>query len=253
MRLLFALLVACVLAMSDARAQPAPDHSGWDRLLGRYVVESPDGINRVRYEAWTRNANDRAALDAYIESLEATRVSSLPRNAQFAFWVNLYNAVTVDVILDAYPVSSIRSIRPTLISIGPWDANRVTVEGRELSLNDIEHRVLRRQWSEPRIHYAVNCASMGCPNLMARAWRAETLNADLDAAARAYINHDRGVEVGTSGLTLSRIYRWYREDFGSEAELRAHLMRYAEPAKRAALEQRPIVSYDYDWSLNDAR
>jgi hypothetical protein len=253
MKSFIAAIAFVLLAAAPASAQPAPDHAEWDGLLSRYVVESADGINRVRYAAWKANSADHAALRAYIRALEAVSAADMARNDEFAFWVNLYNAITVDLVLDAYPVASIRDIKPHLLASGPWDVERVTVEGRRLSLNDIEHRILRVRWSEPRVHYAVNCASLGCPNLMPRAWSGATLNADLDAAARAFIGHPRGAAFGARGITLSRIFQWYRGDFGNEAQLRAHLARYSPAARRADLDTRPIVGYAYDWSLNEVR
>jgi hypothetical protein len=129
---------------------------------------------------------------------------------------------------------------------------RVTVEGEALSLDDIEHGVMRPRFDAAMVHYAVNCASIGCPNLKATAWRAEGLQADLEAAARAYINHPRGVTVTQDGIVVSRIYRWFREDFGdSEDGVIAHLLTFADPQLAAQIEARPtIAGHAYDWSLN---
>ena len=233
----------------------AADPAVLDRLYARYVVEGADGLNRVRYAAWKATPADRAALTDWIAEAEATPVSTLPRAEQFAFWANLYNAVTVRVVIDAYPVASIRAIRPTAISIGPWGRKMVQVEGRALSLDDIEHQILRRQWREPRVHYAVNCAAVGCPNLQTRAWRAATLERDLDRAARAFINSPRGVRVRADGqLVISSIYSWFRADFGGgQAGVRAHLARYADADLKARLDAGARIAGDaYDWSLNGA-
>ena len=174
-----------------------------------------------------------------------------------AYWINLYNALTVDTVLNHYPVGSIRdiSISPGLFNRGPWDRKLVTVEGQALSLNDIEHRILRPIWHDPRIHYAVNCASLGCPNLANTAYDGSHLDAMLDAAARAYVNNPRGAAVHDGKLTVSSIYRWYEADFGStDAGVIAHLKRYAEPPLAAALNGISAIADDhYDWRLNDAR
>lgn len=249
---LHAFLAVCfawaALFMSTAAAQPDP--APYDRLLQRYVTAGSDGVNRVNYRAWAASAADRAALDAYIAAHEAARPSQLSRNEQFAFWANLYNAVTLDVVLDAYPVSSIRQIRPSLLAIGPWTMDRVTVEGRRLSLDDIEHGIMRPTFRDPRVHYAVNCASIGCPNLQREAFRGASLDVQLDAAARAFIASDRGVRITAQGLRLSRIYQWFAEDFGTEAQLRDHLARYATGARAADIRNQRIVGYAYDWDLN---
>jgi hypothetical protein len=252
---LLAMLAGLVVAVSPAAA----DDAAYDALLGRYVSASADGINRVDYARWGANAADRAALNAYVSGLEAERPSAFARDRAFAYWVNLYNAVTLQVVLERYPVRSIRDIRSEGIGLdpralmGPWRTKRVTVEGRRLSLDEIEHSILRPTFNDPRIHYAVNCASIGCPNLMARAWRAETLNADLDAAARAYVNHPRGVSVAANGaVRVASIYRWFREDFGtSDANVLAHLRRYASPELARRLDGATrIAGHSYDWALN---
>ncbi|SEA81124.1 DUF547 domain-containing protein [Rubrimonas cliftonensis] len=230
------------------------DHGPWDALLRRHLVDAP-GVNRVRYAAFT--AADRAALDAYLAALQATPVDRLARPEQMAFWINLYNALTVDVVLEHHPVASIRDIdiSPGLVADGPWGAKLAKVAGERLSLNDIEHRILRPIWRDARIHYAVNCAAVGCPDLRARAWTAAGLDAALDAAARSYVNDPRGVRAEAGRLVVSKIYDWFHEDFGgTDAALLAHLIRYAEPALAEALRGRTrIDDAEYDWALNDAR
>lgn len=253
---MFARLCAALLGLIGLFASPAlaqvPNHDPWQALLGTHVRESPDGVNRFDYRSLANSPADRQALDRYIASLEAAAPSRLSRADQFAYWANLYNAVTIDVVVERYPVRSIRDIKPNPLALGPWGVPRVTVEGRRLSLDDIEHRIMRPTFNDPRVHYAVNCASIGCPNLQRQAFRGATLEAQLDAAARAFINHPRAVQVTPRGLRLSSIYQWFRADFGTEAQLRAHLQRYAAPALAAQIAAAPrIAGYGYDWSLND--
>jgi hypothetical protein len=247
-------------ASRRAAAQPDPD-APYDALLRRHVVMGADGIARVHYAAWRANAADRAALDAYVVELSARRPSSMPRAEAFAYWGNLYNAVTLKVVLDRYPVDSIRDIKsdswfdPRAYT-GPWRQLRVTVEGRRLSLDDIEHEIMRPTFKDPRVHYVVNCASDGCPNLLDRAWRAATLEADMEAAARAFVNHPRGVAVLPDGtLRVSSIYRWFIADFGgNDARLLAHFRQYAQGDLARHLAGTPRIAQDsYDWSLNRAR
>jgi hypothetical protein len=225
------------------------------------VATSGDGVNRVDYGRWRATAADRKALDDYIMGQAALKPSALGRPEQFAYWANLYNAITLKVILDAYPVASIRDIKSAGVWFdpkaftGPWVAKRVTVEGRTLSLDEIEHSILRGTFKDPLVHYSVNCASYGCPNIGMKAWRGGTLDADLALAARAYINHPRGVSVGKDGvLKVSSIFSWFKADFGgSDAALIAHFKQYAGPELAKALEKAPtIAGDDYDWSLNDA-
>ncbi|MBC7768914.1 MAG: DUF547 domain-containing protein [Phycisphaerales bacterium] len=257
-RKLFGAATLALGLLASPLAAHAADTATYDRLLTRYVIASPDGINRVRYAAWAGDADDVNALNAYVASLERDRPSNMTRDERLAHWINLYNAVTLQIILEKYPVRSIRDIRSRTLDprglIGPWRTQRVTVEGRRLTLDQIENSILRPEFNEPRIHYAINCASIGCPNLRARAWRAETLDADLTEAARAYVNHPRGVSVDAQGRVRgSNIYQWFAADFGGNAAgVLAHVQRYASPELRARLASATTISgYAYDWALND--
>lgn len=240
-------------AAHDPKSTAAVDHSAWGRLLGRYVTEGGDGINRVAYGRVS--AEDKAALGAYIDALAATPISRYSRPQQFAYWVNLYNALTVKTVLDHYPVESIRDIdtSPGVFADGPWDADAIAIEGQAVTLNDIEHRILRPIWRDPRIHYAVNCAAIGCPNLQNSAFTAANSDALMDQAARDYVNHPRGAQVSGGKLTVSSIYIWFQEDFGGTDEsVIAHLRRYAAPALDAQLDNiGSIADHRYNWKLND--
>lgn len=228
------------------------DHAAWNRLLAAYARPQAGSVTRFDYR--TVSSDDRAALEAYIADLAKTPISRYSRAEQFAYWVNLYNAVTVDVVLDHYPVRSIRDIdiSPGLFANGPWGAKLVTVEGEALSLDDIEHRILRPIWRDPRIHYVVNCAAIGCPNLQTVALTADNAERLMEEAAAAYVNHPRGARIGSRGLVVSSIYAWFEEDFGgSEAGVLNHLRRYAKPELAAKLRGRTgYAQHRYDWSLN---
>ncbi|MGH2576750.1 MAG: DUF547 domain-containing protein [Actinomycetota bacterium] len=159
---------------SDAANPAAIDHSPWQRLLDGYLdTRHPSGVHRFAYAA-VRSA-DRAVLRAYLAALQGLDPRRYSRPEQEAYWINLYNALTVDLVLAHYPVKSIREIGGGWLVRGPWDDAIAKVAGRALSLNDIEHGVLRPIWRDPRIHYAVNCASIGCPNLAGRAYTRENL------------------------------------------------------------------------------
>lgn len=234
----------------------------FDELLARYLVQGDDGINRIDYDRWKANAADRSKLAGYVTALAAQNPSAMQRNEAFAYWANLYNAATLEVVIDHYPVKSIREIKSVTSIfdikgfIGPWRTTIATVEGRSVSLDDIEHTIMRPTFRDSRVHYAANCASIGCPNLAPRAWRQETLDKDLDAAARAFVNHPRGVQVGADGsLRLSSIYKWFVEDFGgTSAGVIAHLRRYASPELLARIPAHARgFDDDYDWSINEVR
>lgn len=256
------LVLALVVGVSWAAAGGAlaAGEAAFDALLQRYVSASADGVSRVDYGRWRASAADRAALDEFIAGQARLTPSQLGKQEQFAYWANLYNAITLKVVIDAYPVASIRDIKSAGVWLdpkaftGPWVAKRVTVEGRALSLDEIEHSILRATFKDPRVHYSVNCASYGCPNIGLKAWRAETLDADLDVAARAYVNHPRGVTVsGNGALKVSSIYSWFKADFGgSDAGVIAHFKTYAGPELAKAINAGATISGDdYDWSLND--
>lgn len=238
----------------DETSQTRVDHEAWSAFLARYVSADRLGVHRVDYGAVTRE--DRAALAAYLGRLGATPVSTLRRDEQRAFWINLYNGLTVRVILDHYPVASILDIdiSPGLFAQGPWGKKLISVEGQPVSLDDIEHRILRPLWRDPRIHYAVNCASRGCPNLRKTAFSADRTEATLERSARDFVNHPRGARVAKGELTVSSLYRWFEYDFGGDdAGVLAHLRRYAAPELRRALDTVDSIDDDqYDWSLNDS-
>ncbi len=239
----------------DPQATLQVDHSSWSRFLSTYLVPGKDGVNRLTYGQVA--PADRFILERYITSLANTPVSQLNRSEQKAFWINLYNVLTVTVVLDHYPVESIRDIdiSPGFFANGPWGKKLVHIEGETISLDDIEHRILRPIWKDPRIHYGVNCASIGCPNLQPQAYTAESTDALLDKGARDYINHSRGVLIASNKLIVSSIYDWFMEDFGgNDKGVIAHLQRYAEPSLREQLQRFSRISdHEYDWSLNDIR
>lgn len=230
------------------------DHGPWDAFLQKYVVaDHPSGIHRVRYAEV--GMASKQALEEYLEALQGAPVSELDRAEQLAYWINLYNALTVKVILDHYPVASIRriDISPGWFADGPWGARLLTVEGEELSLDDIEHRILRPLWKDPRLHYAVNCASLGCPNLQPEAFTAENAQRLLELGARQYVNHPRGARLEGGMLLVSSIYDWFEADFGGSREgVLAHLRRYAEGDLARGLEGfAGKLKHAYDWSLNE--
>ncbi|MDC0033163.1 DUF547 domain-containing protein [Alphaproteobacteria bacterium] len=236
----------------DGASTKVIDHSTWEFLLKTLVVPGSDRVALFRYGAATKA--HRQMLSGYVKALTALPISTYNRAEQMAYWINLYNALTVKVVLDHYPVKSIRDIdiSPGFFSDGPWGKNLVRVEGEDISLNDIEHRILRPIWRDNRVHYAVNCASIGCPNLQVRAYGGDSLNDMLDTAAKAYINSSRGVAIKDGTITVSKIYDWFIADFGNdEKSVLAHLTKFATPALRRQLSGiEKIDDVAYDWRLN---
>ena len=237
----------------DAASKQKIDHSVWDRFLRQYVVTNhPSGIHRVRYQAVA--PEDFKGLRAYLQALRGIAISTFNRAEQKAYWINAYNAITLELILSRYPVASIRDINisPGLVERGPWGAKLFSVEGEKISLNDIEHRILRPIWKDQRIHYALNCASLGCPNLQPAAYTSENNETLLERGAKEFINHSRGVTIQKGKLQVSSIYIWFQEDFGRDAEdLMEHWQQYANPALADALgKYSGGLAHDYDWRLN---
>ena len=177
------------------------DHSEWTGILSNYISER-DGLNYFRYGQVTEEDFER--IEDYIEDLESVAVTELDAGQQFAYWANLYNALTVWVILEHYPVDTIRDISFGLLTRGPWKEEFVSVQDVDLTLDNIEHDILRPVYADNRIHYAVNCASIGCPNLQNVAFTAENLEEQLEKAAREYINHPRGARIEDDELIVSK-------------------------------------------------
>jgi len=228
------------------------DHSAWQDILDAYLItDHPSGINRFDYASLKANQADREKLGGYLQSLSEIDPRSYARDEQMAYWINLYNALTVFVIVPRFPVDSIKDIKSGLIDFGPWNLELFPLQGEKLTLNQIEHGILRPIWQDPRVHYAVNCASLGCPNLAAKAYRSENLEEMLEAGARDYINHPRGAQVVGDELLISSIYDWFKADFGgSDNMVLAHLAKYAEPELKAMLAKFEDFDDDYDWRIN---
>ncbi len=229
------------------------DHQAWQNFLDEYLVAGDNGVNLFKYSAVSSSGHK--ALKTYLSTLQTIDPRQYNRAEQMAYWINLYNALTIDVVLDAYPTKSILKIGGSFFSPGPWNKKHLKIAGQKLSLNDIEHGILRPIWQDSRIHYAVNCASYSCPNLSAIAFTAENTEEQLTTAAKDYINNPRGVTIDGDDLLLSKIFDWYQVDFGdNEKELLEQLANHAEPElAKHLLNHDGDIDYDYDWSLNEAK
>ena len=229
------------------------DHSAWQFILNRYLnAKHRSGINRFNYAKLKRNRTDKRKFNRYLSSMQRLNPRKYSKAEQKAYWINLYNALTVKVILDNYPVKSITKIHEGWFAFGPWDDVHAKVAGKKLTLNNIEHGILRPIWQDNRIHYAVNCASLGCPNLAAKAYTAANTEKLLEQAAKDYINHSRGVQFKNGKLLLSSIYDWYKVDFGgNQRRLIKHLRKYANRKLAKRLQRyKGSIAYDYNWNLN---
>lgn len=239
---------------SDETSTEQVDHGAWQELLDAYVRADDAGVNLVNYASFSASDGDRAKLTTYLRYLQGLDPLAYPRAEQMAYWINLYNALTVHVVLSEYPVDSIKEIHEGVVpNTGPWGDVHASVNGRDLTLDDIEHGILRPLWKDKRIHYAVNCAAYGCPHLLATAFTAANTESLLEQGARDYVNNPRGVDfVDEDFIVISSIYDWYAEDFGdTEESVVAHLVEYADEHLAGRLEGfEGSVDYEYDWSLN---
>jgi hypothetical protein len=227
------------------------DHGAWDELLQKYV--DPQG--RVDYGGWQASAADVRALDRYLDGLSSTNEEG-SRDQQLAYWINAYNAVTVKGILREYPTTSIRNHTAVLFGYNIWKNLKLQVNGKQISLDDMEHQILRKM-NEPRIHFAIVCASLGCPKLLNRAYLPDRIDRQLTSGAQAFFA-DSGkfrYDARQGTFHLSPILQWFKEDFGSDqaAQLRtiASWLPDEAAARMAAAGMGSIVFLDYDWRLND--
>ena len=237
----------------DESATQTIDHSRYDAFLQKYVAPHAHGPNGVRYAEVTDA--DSQALDDYLEALQQIDIDAYSRPVQRAYWINLYNAKTLDLVIENYPVDSIRDIGGGIFTSGPWKKKLLRVNDEKLSLNDIEHRILRPIWGDGLTHYGVNCASISCPSLRAKAYTADNLYSELRANARDYVNSAQGVTIDEGRVTVSTLYDWYADDFGrTNRGIVSHLRQYADPGLSARLDMLGrIDDYAYDWALNDER
>jgi Protein of unknown function, DUF547 len=227
------------------------DFTPWDILLRRYVDEQ----GRVDYGAWSRE--QPTVLSEWLSGISrADFISIQGKKEKLALWINLYNAFTISTILESYPI---QSIRPKILGIPNWLAflrffqRRIYfVGGQHYSLADIENKILRTQLQEPRIHFAIVCASIGCPHLRNGAYFPEKVNEQLDADARRFINNPDKVRYDsqTQILYCNKILKWYRQDFLAIApSIPQYIRSYLEVDLPLTAETKIVYLY-YDWSLN---
>lgn len=242
-RLLLWLTAASLTLAWSTAAWSTPDHRIFARLLSSY---NQNGV--VDYAGFKK---DEARLDEYLEMLAGVQPDSLSRDDRFAYYANAYNAWTIKLILTGYPgLASIKDLGSFFKS--PWKKKFVRLDGKVVTLDTIEHDILRPQFKDPRVHMAVNCASKGCPPLWGEPFTGSRLDDQLNAAARNFVNNPRFNRLEGDTLYVSRIFKWFSEDF--DDDVISFFEEYAEgqlkrtiQANRSALN---VEFLDYDWSLN---
>ena len=213
------------------QAPPKNDHSEFDEFLRNYVTS--DG--QVSYKSMLSNVG---TLDNYLSDLEGTELASLNRNQQLSFWINAYNAYTIKLILNNYPINSIKDISK------PWDKKWIVLDGRKLSLNNIEHDIIRPQFNDARIHFAVNCAAKSCPPLLNRAYDEHNVESFLEKQTQKFVNDSSFNIISEDKIQISKIFDWYNSDFGD-------VKKFIEKYSNKTIDQGVEITYlEYDWSLN---
>ena len=210
-------------------------HDIWDSELKKYV----DKEGNVNYRLWKKNSK---LLETYLINLENNPpINQWTKNDSLAYFINAYNAVTVKLILDNYPLRSIKDL------IIPWWLKRFKLNSEKITLNFIEHKILRKM-DDPRIHFAINCASRSCPKLQNVAYYSHKLENQLNDAASGFINDQTKNKINVNHLMLSKIFSWFKDDFGNRIQLLKFVNKYS---KIKILESARIEYLNYDWNLNE--
>lgn len=223
-----------------------PDHQIFDDLLNKYVDES----GNVNYKGFKK---EKSLFKKYLKELKTNPpdISLWPKNDQMAFWINAYNAFTIELILDNYPITSIKDIGAKLqipFVNTPWDIKFIEIGGEAYDLNNIEHNILRKNFDEPRIHFAIVCASVSCPSLRAEAYVGNKLEEQLTHQAKIFLADTTKNRISQNNIEISKIFSWFKGDFTKNETLISFLNQYTP----VAISTDADISYmKYDWRLNE--
>ena len=244
--LLITSLIACQGESLGQAGTQAPNHDAWTTLLQNHVDEN----GKVNYQGFIR---DKAKLESYLNTLSNTPPdrATWTEAEQLAYWINAYNAFTVKLIVDNYPVKSIQDLHPTFkipMLNTVWHKKFFKIGGEDASLDQIEHKILRKEFKEPRIHFAINCASISCPPLRNEAYTAAKLEQQLEEQAKQYINNPSHNKIQPNQIEVSKIFSWFSGDFTKNGNLIDYLNKYS----KTQISPNAKVSYmDYNWDLNE--
>jgi hypothetical protein len=249
------ILLICIIALSTSCTLPSCrtisgletdsqpfTHEQWTNLLQKHV--NPDGW--VNYDGFIK---DSLQLNNYLQQIESNypNEKNWSREQILAYWINAYNAYTVQIVIRNYPVASIKDIKPGVAFLNSvWDIKFITIEGEQLDLNNIEHNILRKM-NEPRIHFAVNCASYSCPKLLNTAYEAATIDNQLNQQAIDFINDPKRNVIAAEKADVSSIFNWFTGDFTNDGSLKDFLNKYS---KVPITENTGINFLEYNWNLN---
>jgi hypothetical protein len=216
---------------------PKVNHDIFDGLLRKYV----NAQGKVDYLGLKK---EKAKLDEYLQLLQKNAPSAQwSKGEEMAYWINLYNAFTIQLVLNKYPIKSVMDLDGGKV----WTTQTIQVGSEKLTLDQIEKVKLLKRFKEPRVHFAVNCAAASCPPLLNRAWTASNLEANFEAQARAFINNEKFNSVGTLKVEVSKIFEWYADDFGGKDKILSYIQKY----HKSSINSFAVLVYKpYDWSLN---
>jgi hypothetical protein len=240
-RLLFCFTL-CLAAAATAFGQKSDWVASYNTLLGKYVASGG-----VKYAEWKANAGDMQAINDVVDGISKENVSALGKQQQLAFYINAYNAWILHEALGKYPTKSVKDALFTFFT-----GKRITVAGQQMSFNALEKDTIRSKFNDPRVHFALNCASRSCPPLSRQAFTSGNLEGQFETLAKGYVNSDKGVRYNAAAKTaeLSKIFDWYKDDFKGEGGPLA----FINKRRSAQIAADAKISYqDYDWGLNEAR
>lgn len=220
----------------------------WTVLLKKHVNDA----GMVDYKGFIKDSNN---LNKYLAKIsENAPASSWSNDEKFAYWINAYNAYTVKLIVDNYPVKSIKDLAPknAVIFINTaWDKKFFSIGGKKMTLNTIEHKILRKRFNDPRMHFAINCASMSCPKLLNEAYEAKTLDKQLTGQAKDFLSDTNKNKVSKDKPELSSIFDWFNKDFTKTGKTKIGFINQYAPVK--INDNAPLKYLSYDWSLNEQK
>jgi len=241
-RLFLSFCLAFVSIVAYAWSGNTADHSSYAELLNKYVADGEVDYRGLKGE--------EEQLDRYLQMLDRTNPEELPRDEQYAFYINAYNAYTIKLVLDNYRIDSIKDIGGLLKS--PWKIRFCKIGGKTLTLDEIEHEILRPRFKDPRVHFAINCASKSCPPLISEPYMGRTLDQQLNRAVRSFLNDPSQNRLDGNTLHVSKIFKWFEDDFN--ADVVGFFLGFADEDLKSRLSaqqgQIEIEYLDYDWGLN---
>ncbi|MCH7513450.1 MAG: DUF547 domain-containing protein [Bacteroidetes bacterium] len=243
------MIIPCrTIEFRDTQKSTILKHQVWDELLHEFV----DNEGMINYKGFI---TERARLQQYLTQLSRNPPDkeSWSQEEQLAYWINAYNAYTIALIIEHYPLSGIKDIGSSIqipFVNSPWDIKFIEIGGKKINLNNIEHSILRKEFNEPRIHFAIVCASMSCPQLRNEAYTASALNAQLDEQASAFINDRFRNDIASDRIEISKIFQWFTGDFTKNGTLIDFLNKYS----KIKIQTDADITYKkYDWTLNEQK